>query len=266
MALMKRLFAIAILFLGVACSAPKDITYFQDLKDGQQVTLPTNAELKLKKGDKLSIVVHSRKPEIASQFNLSVSSQRVGYTALNNGSYLMSSYVVSDEGTIDFPGVGNLAVEGLKRDEVVNIVKESLLEKDYFNEPEDFIVTVEFDNMYFTILGEVTRQGRYAITKDKITIFEALGMAGDMSIQGQRVNVKLLRDEDGAKKVYELDFTKSDIITSPAYYLQQDDVLYVEANNVRKRQATVNGNTVRSGSFWLSIASVLSSLYVIFLK
>lgn len=266
MALLKRLFAFAVLILGVGCSAPKDIAYFQDLKDGAQVSVPANAELRLKKGDKLSIVVHSRKPELASQFNLSVSSQRVGYTALNNGSYLMSSYVVADDGTIDFPGLGSLQVEGLKRDDVVSLVKTSLKDKDYFLKDDDFVVTVEFDNMYFTILGEVTRQGRYAITKDKLTIFEALGMAGDMSIQGQRTNVKLLRDEGNGKKVYELDFTKSDIISSPAYYLQQDDVLYVEANNVRKRQATVNGNTVRSGSFWLSIASVLSSLYVIFLK
>jgi len=267
MAILKQLFVLAVLVLGVGCSAPKNITYFQDLENGAQVAVPENAEIKLKKGDKLSIVVHSRKPELASQFNLSVSSQRVGYTALNNGSYLMSSYVVGSDGSLDFPGLGALQVEGLTRNEVVTMVKQQLKEKDYFIDEDDFVVTVEFDNMYFTVLGEVTRQGRYAITKDKLTILEALGMAGDMSIQGKRTNVKLIRNEAGQEKVYVLDFTKgNDVFSSPAFYLQQDDLIYVEGNNVRKRQATVNGNTVRSGSFWLSIASVLSSLYVIFIK
>ncbi len=267
MALLKRLFLLAFLIMGVGCSAPKKISYFQDLDAGTQVTLPADAELRLNKGDKLSIVVHSRRPELASQFNLSVSSQRIGFTSLNNGSYLMSSYIVSEDGTLDFPGVGALNVEGLTRSEVVNLVKTSLKEKDYFIEDDDFIVTVEFDNMFFTILGEVARPGRYAITKDKLTIFEAFGMAGDMSIQGQRTNVKVMRDEDGSKKVYVLDFTDGNgIITSPAYYLKQGDMIYVEANNYRKRQATVNGNNVRSGSFWISITSVLTSVILMIMK
>lgn len=266
MAILKQLFVFAVLVLGVGCSAPKNITYFQDLENGAQITVPDNAELKLKKGDKLSIVVHARRPELASQFNLAVSSSRVGYTSLNNGSYLMSSYQVDSDGMIDFPGLGALQVEGLSRNQVVSLVKQQLKEKEFFIEEDDFVVTVEFDNMFFTVLGEVARTGRYAITKDKLTIFEALGMAGDMSIQGERTNVKLIREEGSERKVYELDFTKGDIFSSPAFYLQQDDILYVEANSVRKRQATVNGNNVRSGSFWISITSVLTSIMVIFLR
>lgn len=267
MTILKRLILFAVLILGVGCSAPKKISYFQDLDDGAQVTMPADAELKLQKGDKLSIVVHSRRPELASQFNLSVSSQRIGYTSLNNGSYLMSSYIVAGDGSIDFPGVGQLQVEGLKRCEVASLVKTALKEKDYFIEDDDFIVTVEFDNMFFTILGEVARPGRYAITKDKINILEALGMAGDMSIQGQRTNVKLLREEGDGMKVYVIDFTSgAGIINSPAFYLQQGDQIYVEANNYRKRQATVNGNNIRSGSFWISITSVLTSVILMVMK
>ncbi len=267
MTLLKRLFLLAVLILGVGCSAPKKISYFQDLDEGTQITLPADAELRLTKGDKLSIVVHSRRPELASQFNLSVSSQRIGFTSLNNGSYLMSSYIVADDGTLDFPGVGTLSVEGLTRAEVVSLVKASLKEKDYFIDDEDFIVTVEFDNMFFSILGEVARPNRYAITKDKLNIFEALGMAGDMSIQGQRTNVKLIREEGNTRKVYMLDFTDGNsVMTSPAYYIKQGDVIYVEANNYRKRQATVNGNNVRSGSFWISITSVLTSVILMIMK
>jgi polysaccharide export outer membrane protein len=154
----------------------------------------------------------------------------------------------------------------LSRAEVVDLIKKKLIEGEYFL-TDDFIVTVEFDGMYFTVLGEVPKPGRYTITKDRLTILEALGIAGDMAIQGIRVNVKVLRDEGQGKRVYILDFTKAnEVLTSPVYYIQQNDVLYVEANDLRKRQTTNNGNTLRTGSFWISIASILTTLYVGFIK
>ncbi len=266
MKLFKRLFVIAIVLAAIGCKTPKDIAYFQDIQNNDYVTVSDSAELRLKAGDKLTIIVHARKPELAAQFNLSVSSQRIGYTNLNNGAYQMSSYTVSDEGTIDFPELGSLDVVGLSREEVLDLIKSKLRESEYFID-DNFVVTVEFDSMFFTVLGEVPKPGRYAITKDRLTILEALGTAGDLAIQGIRKNVKILRDEGQGKRVYVLDFTNANqVLTSPVYYIQQNDVVYVEANDLKKRQTTNNGNTLRTGSFWISIASIMTTLYVGFIK
>ena len=263
---LKTLFFVITLLAAIGCKAPKDIAYFQDIENNSYVAVSDSAEIRLKAGDKLTIIVHARKPELAAQFNLSVSSQRIGYTNLNNGSYQMSSYTVDDDGYIDFPELGKLQLRGLSRAEVVELIKTKLIEGEYFL-TDDFVVTVEFDGMYFTVLGEVPKPGRYTITKDRLTILEALGMAGDMAIQGIRINVKVLRDEGQGKRAYILDFTKAnEVLTSPVYYIQQNDVLYVEANDLRKRQTTNNGNTLRTGSFWISIASILTTLYVGFIK
>jgi polysaccharide export outer membrane protein len=263
---LKTLLIFITLLAAIGCRTPRDVAYFQDIENNSYATVRDSADIRLMVGDKLSIVVHARKAELASQFNLSVQSQRVGYTNLNNGSYQMSTYTIDDEGNIDFPELGTLHLEGLSRGEVIKLIKTKLIEGEYFLD-DDFVVTVEFDGMFFTILGEVSRPSRYAITKDRLTILEALGMAGDMAIQGIRVNVKVLRDEGQGKRVYILDFTKAnEVLTSPVYYIQQNDVLYVEANDLRKRQTTNNGNTLRTGSFWISIASILTTLYVGFIK
>ena len=263
---LKTLFFVITLLAAIGCKTPKDIAYFQDIENNSYVAVSDSAEIRLMVGDKLTIIVHARKPELAAQFNLSVSSQRIGYTNLNNGSYQMSSYTVDDQGNIDFPELGQLHIQGMSRAEVVELIKKRLIEGEYFLN-EDFVVTVEFDGMFFTVLGEVPKPGRYAITKDRLTILDALGVSGDMAIQGLRKNVKVLRDEGQGKRVYVLDFTNANqVLTSPVYYIQQNDVLYVEANDLRKRQTTNNGNTLRTGSFWISIASILTTLYVGFIK
>lgn len=264
--LLKRLIILVLMVAAVSCT-PKRITYFQDLEAGKTVSVQDSlAELRVCKGDRLSIIVHTRKSELGSMFNLSVSTHRVGSTNTTGNSSYISSYHVLDDGTIDFPEIGSIQVEGLTRNEIVKLVKNKLKELEYFND-DNFVVSVEFENMYITILGEVSHQGRFALTKDRTTLIEALGMAGDMTIQGLRYNVKILRDEDGGKKIYTVDFTNGEeLLNSPAYYLHQNDVLYVECNNIRKRQSIVNGNNVRSASFWMSAASFLTSMYMIYRK
>lgn len=263
---LKTLLIFITLLAAIGCRTPKDVAYFQDIENNSYATVRDSADIRLMVGDKLSIVVHARKAELAAQFNLSVQSQRVGFTSLNNGSYQMSTYTIDDEGNIDFPELGTLHLEGLSRGEVIKLIKTKLIEGEYFLD-DDFVVTVEFDGMFFTILGEVSKPSRYAITKDRLTILEALGMAGDMAIQGKRINVKVLRDEGQGKRVYMLDFTKAnEVLNSPVYYIQQNDVVYVEANDMRKRQTTNNANTLRTGSFWISMASILTTLYLAFIK
>jgi len=116
-------------------------------------------------------------------------------------------------------------------------------------------------NLYYQVLGEVARPGRYAIDKDAMTLLDALGAAGDLTIYGRRDRVMVLRDENGKARTYEVDLcSASDLLSSPAYYIRQNDVIYVEPNDVRARQSTVNGNNVRSTSFWISLTSLAASV------
>ena len=119
-------------------------------------------------------------------------------------------------------------------------------------------------NLTVSVMGEVNSPGRYSIDKDKMSILEVLSMAGDLTIYGRRDNILVLRQEDGAQKVYAVNLGSADqLYTSPAYYLQQNDVVYVEPNDTKSRQSTVNGNNVRSTSFWLSLASLLTTIAVL---
>ena len=245
----------------VGCRTPKDITYFQNLHDDTLFTVNSQgSEIKLNEGDKVSIIVSCRDANVAKMFNLVSVTQNLGTSYQNRISY----YTVDDEGNIDFPVVGTITVKGLNRSQVCDIVKEKLISSEMVKDP---VVTVEFVNMYFDILGEVARPGRYTIDHDRITLLDALGMAGDMSILGKRCNLKVVRTEGDGRKVYTIDMTDGDsILNSPAFYLRQNDVVYVEANNYRKRQSIASGNTAYSPSFWISVASFLMSVYVIFIR
>ena len=149
----------------------------------------------------------------------------------------------------------------MKREEIAAYIKNELVTKNLVKDP---VVTVEFMNLCISVLGEVNQPGRYSIDRDKITILDALSMAGDLTIYGQRQKVLVLRQEDDIQRVYGVNLTSGEhIYTSPAYYLQQNDVVYVEPNNVRSRQSTVNGNNVRSTSFWISLASLLTSIGIL---
>lgn len=129
---------------------------------------------------------------------------------------------------------------------------------------KDPVVTVEFMNLAVSVLGEVNNPGRYNIDKDNITILDALSQAGDLTVYGKREKVLILRNEDGKQRVYGVNLCSGDhIYSSPAYYLQQNDVVYVEPNDTKARQSTVNGNNVRSTSFWISLASLLTSIAIL---
>ena len=129
---------------------------------------------------------------------------------------------------------------------------------------KDPVVTVEFMNLCVAVLGEVNTPGRYAIERDRTTILDVLSQAGDLTIYGNRTNVMVMRKEGDTQRIYSLDLTSgSNIYSSPAYYVQQNDVVYVEPNSVRARQSTVNGNNVRSTAFWISLASLLTSVAIL---
>lgn len=271
---LKRFLFLSFLCLAMTgCRTPKDVTYFQNMEE--VIPMPANAgQIKIRPFDKLAIVVKSKDPALSELFNLSVNTNRFGQTgstaevmssrAYSSGTEGMSNYTVTPSGDIDFPILGMIHVEGMTREELAAFIKGDLIGKGYVKDP---VVTVEYVNTGFSVMGEVNRPGRFEMNMDRINIIEALSMAGDLTIQGKRDNIKLLRSEKDGVHTYSLDLTNLDeLAKSPAYYLQQSDVIYVEPNDMRKRQTTTNGNNILSAGFWVSVASVLASLSVLIFK
>ncbi len=252
-------------FLMTSCATTKYISYFQDVQsaDGGQIAAAAPSEIKIRPKDKISIVISSKDPKLADLFNLPIYSHRVGYTSEyvngnNNTNNQISAYTVDSDGTIDFPVLGRIRIAGLSREEVADYVKSELVTKNLINDP---VVTVEFMNLCVSVLGEVNKPGRFRIDRDYITILDAISMAGDLTIYGEREDIKVLRTVNGQQKMYTVNLCSAEqVYASPVFYLQQDDVIYVEPNKMRARQSTVNGNNVRSASFWISIASFLASV------
>lgn len=254
-------FAIVFVLGATSCATHKKIAYFQDLTPGvstQEVSLPL--EIKIQPDDKISILVNSKNPQLVELFNLPYVTRQIG-TVGSSSSQGISGYTVDADGNIDFPVLGKIHIAGKSRAEVAAFIKNELISNNLVNDP---VVTVEFMNLTVSVMGEVNSPGRYSIDKDKMSILEVLSMAGDLTIYGRRDNVLVLRQEEGEQKVYAVNLASADqLYTSPAYYLQQNDVVYVEPNDTKTRQSTVNGNNVRSTSFWLSLASLLTTIAVL---
>ena len=260
-ALLARLCAASALALS-SCSTPTQITYFQDLGSAEGGVIAPVREITVRPKDKISIIVNCKSPELTALFNLPYVTQRLGENSSGNISGYsqgyISGYTVDESGEIDFPVLGKIPVAGKTRDEIAAVVKEELSAQ---GQAMDAVVTVDFMNLYYQVLGEVNRPGRYAIDRDAVTLLDALGTAGDLTIYGRRDCIKVLRNEGGTLRTYEVDLcSASSVIGSPAYYIQQGDVVYVDPNDVRVRQSTVNGNNVRSTSFWISLTSLAASV------
>ena len=246
-----------------SCSTPKEISYFQDLESVEGQRIGGAKGITVRPKDKISIIVNCKSPELTALFNLPYVTQRLGENSRSTISSgysqgYISGYTVDDRGCVDFPVLGGVHVAGMTREEIASEIKRELREQ---GQATDAVVTVDFMNLYYQVLGEVARPGRYAIDKDALTILDAIGAAGDLTIYGRRDRVKVLRDEGGRMRTYEVDLcSASDLIASPVYYVRQNDVIYVDPNDVRARQSTVNGNNVRSTSFWISLTSLAASV------
>lgn len=262
----RNLFIVtAMMTLLGSCAAPKTISYFQDLNPGEsELTITDPVEIKIQPKDKLSILVNSQDPRLTNLFNLPILSSQIGTDNNYNQNRGLSGYTVNKNGSIDFPVLGEIKVQGMTREDVAAYIKKELISQDLIKDP---VVTVEFMNLCISVMGEVNHPGRYNIDRDHLTVLDALSMAGDLTIFGNREKVLILRQESGKQRVYGVDLNSAQhIYSSPAYYLQQGDVVYVEPNDTRKRQSTVNGNNIRSTSFWISIASLLTSIAILFVK
>lgn len=256
--------AASVLLLG-SCATPKKISYFQDLRPGESELAPAAlTEISIQPKDKLSILVNSQDLRLTNLFNLPVVSQQIGQETSSNTNRGLSGYTVDSNGDIDFPVLGKIHIWGMTREEVAAHIKQELQSNDLIKDP---VVTVEFMNLNIKVLGEVNNPGRFSIDRDNMTLLDALSLAGDLTIYGNRENVTVLRDDGGRQRVYRVDLCSAgELYHSPAYYLQQNDVVYVGPNATKARQSTVNGNNVRSTSFWISLASLLTTIGVLVFK
>ena len=230
-----------------SCAAPK-VAYFTDLKPGMAEQVLNPLEIRVRPEDKISILVNSKDPLLMDLFNLPIISRQIGIRSEASNNQGMSGYTINKDGNIDFPVLGHIHVAGMTREEIALCIK-------------------EFMNLTVSVLGEVANPGRFNIDKDRLTLLDALSMAGDLTVYGKRENVLVQREENGKKTLYRVNLNSGyDLYASPVYYLQQNDIVYVEPNSVRARQSTVNGNNVRSTSFWLSLASLLTTITVLIVK
>ena len=253
MKLTKSLFLpTLILLLLSSCGSQKDIAYMQDgeyLKYTEQPPFLYDAHILPK--DLLTITVHCSEPELAAPFNLNGSLQSPATTG-STGNTPQQTYLVDNNGDIDFPILGKLHLGGLTKGAAETVICERL--KAFLK--EEPIVNVRMVNYKFSVLGEVGKPNTFPVANEKVNVFEALAMAGDMTIYGKRNNVKLLReDEQGRKEIVLLDLKDPGIVSSPYYYLQQNDILYVEPRKSKIRSSEMSAITP-----WVSILSVLTSL------
>lgn len=246
---------VVVAFVSVSCGSSKNIAYLQDAEAGElaQIDQYTNV---IKSGDLLSITVSSSKPELAVPFNLySVKSQMSVVNDIT-ATQSLEGYTVNMDGNIDFPTLGTIHVAGLTRSELSEILKGMLAS--YMPDP---IVTINFLNFNITVIGEVERPGTFKVVGDRISILEALGMAGDMTEYGDRENVIVIREIDGVREIGRLNIKSKDIFNSPFYYLQQNDVVCVDPIDARARSTSVfqmNLPAIASlGTFASSVAMLI---------
>lgn len=248
------------LLSATSCGTPKNVAYFQDLNNNPDTVITLqNRAITVKPTDKIYIGVKSKDPQISQLFNLTGGTSS-GATNMSQDAYY---YTVDSRGDIDFPVVGKIQVAGLTREEIAEKVKKSLVDASLVKDPT---ITVSLSNLHYSMMGEVAKPGQYAIEEEKVTILDAISKAGDLTIQGKRNDVMVLRQENGHQKIYKINLCSGrDIFSSPAYYLQQNDVVYVTPNDTKKRSSTLNGNTVQSTGFWMSISSLIVTILT-FLK
>ncbi len=253
----KRLLLCAmVLILLSACKSPKNIAYFKDADSLEMISTYTAKPLTLKPDDKLQVLVKVQgdvQESLSSIFSMTSSDARSYITNIADPRSPLT-YTVNDKGNIDFPVLGVLHVEGMTRSQVEELIKTKIINEGY---AKDVAVNVTILNMMYGVLGEVAHPGRFEINKDQITVLDALAAAGDLTIYGKRENVKLLRKENGHQKIYTLNLTNaSSVMASPAYFIQQDDIIYVEPNTAKSQNSEIGSMT----TLWVSMTSIGVSL------
>ena len=238
-----------------SCATNKRAAYIQQVQTDIPTAIEQDYQIRIKPLDRLTVTIKSKDPELAAPFNAASSYNSLNglssYSSSSNGN--LQILTVDKEGKIQLPIIGEIDCDGLTRNELAKKIENTIRENGMVHDP---IVIIQFADVKFSVLGEVARPGQFSITKDRISLFDALAMAGDLTIYGQRENVALIREENGMRTVHYFDLKNPDILTSPYFYLQQDDVVYVTPNKYKAQAGEINQNR----SFYISLVSVAVSV------
>lgn len=254
----KLLFPLVMMLLIMlmgSCASSKKVAYFQNIDSISLAASRGLYDAKIMPKDMLTITVITSNPEASAPFNLSVSNTigTSGQLSATTGS--LQGYLVDNEGNINFPIVGKIHVEGLTKPQCEEIIRAKV--KPYLNERENPIVTVRMSSYRVTVIGEVGHSAVIPVTTEKMSIVEALASAGDLSIYGRRDNVLLIReDSTGEKHAHRINLNDAHIFNSPYYYLQQNDIVYVQPNSVKSQNSGIGSST----SLWFSFVGIVTSV------
>lgn len=263
-----RMFCLVTALLLCSCASRKNMIYLHDMEEQQEYPVIQKYEAVIQRDDKISIKVSCKNPELALAFNIpgdgggySVGADGTVTTTASTSGDKTVGYLVDTEGYIDFPILGKLHVEGLSRGQLSDLIKQQLVEKQLLKDP---IVMVNFLNFKISILGEVGHVGTFPITGDRITILDAIAMAGDLNNNARIDNVAVIREYGNTRRIIHNDLRSKDLFLSPAYYLQQNDIVYVEPNGNR-----VQEQSQRRFNYWsmgLSTVTTLTTLVLYFTR
>lgn len=251
----------AILLLASSCVTRKNIAYLQDMVQGEKYLYDSKYESIVHINDRLSITVTCKQPELAIPFNAQSGSVRISSNGeptsgtLAGPTVTEKGYRVGADGTIDFPILGKLKVEGLKVTEVTDLIKNKIIEGNYIKDPQ---VSLEFLNFKYTVLGAVGHTGTFTVNDDRITLLEAIANAGDLATKAKINSVKVIREVNGEREIYVHDLRSKELFTSPCFYLQQNDIVYVEPKYLEKNKSE---KSIQYTSILLSLASVIISAF-----
>lgn len=254
----KNTISVLIIFFFLSCGSRKDIVYYQDIDKMNESKASNSYEVKIQKDDLLMIVVSADSPEIAAPFNLKVINVVTASSQETMGRESSQLYLVDSNGFVEFPVLGKLKFSGLTRTEVVELLKTKI--SSYIKNP---IVNLRIMNFKVTVQGEVVNPGTFTINSERITLPEALSMAKDLTIYGARNNILIIREVDGVKTFNRVDITKADFISSPFYYLSQNDVVYVEPNKSKINASKIGPDTgvvISAASILLTLITLIFSI------
>jgi len=245
---------VAMLMMFSSCGSRKNMVYLQ--QDSTQInTLYEQYVPKIQINDILTIVVTAADPKVTAPFN-PMSSMMSNNLSQSVDMALRPTYTVDEQGNITLPMLGKVHIAGLTRVEAIERLRVELSQ--YIKDPG---VNMNFNNFRISVLGEVAKPGSFIIPTERITVLEALGMAGDMTVRGIRENVMLIREVDGKKTMHRLDLTQQNALNSPYYYLAQNDVIYVEPNKAQINNSKLGANTnviISIASLLITVISVLT--------
>ena len=254
----KIIWASLLAVLLLTSCARKRIVYLQDMEMGVRYPINLKYEAVVHRDDRLSITVSCKNPELAIPFNIYGGTFKVGsdgnVTADASTRINEKGYRVDVNGDIDFPILGKLHVEGLKVGEVRDLIKNKIIEGNYMKDP---LVAIEFLNFKYTVLGAVGRNGTFSVDGDRITLLEAIANAGDLSAKAKIDRVAVIREIDGERQMFMHDLRSKDLFESPCFYLQQNDIVYVEPK-YRKKDNEDRGWQI--GTTMLSIVTAVTSI------